>query len=231
MRRIIFTLLLVVASTLVTFASFSVIAEPVETETSVFTKRVFTDGTEFFTNRVFLLAGVPTELNGYSFLANNGGAGSLEDVKITAVGDGTVYIIVGGAETVPEGWTLVPSTLTYSTTTPTELKILSLAMTNGETLTLPRGGGFVGSTLLAEDIQYGVSAVDSPDADRQMSQITGVDRKIVIDSQIPQFFSVFDVQGRLILKEMISGYRELEMEQPGIYLVRTDYQISKILVK
>lgn len=154
------------------FASFSVNAFPElkDDGTSVFEKRVFSDGNKFFANRDYVLSGVPAEYLGYEFLANNGGSASLEDVTITVVGDGTVFIIVAATETVPSGWTLVNANmcLTLSTVPSTALKILSKNVSNGESLKIPNGSGFVGATLLAKGINL---QNIKPEEDARLSQL------------------------------------------------------------
>lgn len=233
MKKIIFTFLLGVVSTLSMQAAFTVKAEPVAIAGSVFTVRNFADGTEFFANRVFVLAGVPTELSGYKFLANNGGNASLEDVAITAIGAGTVYIIVAATETVPSGWTVVSSSLTYNTATPTQMKILSKAMTDGEKMTIPKGSGFVGSTLLAENIEYSNvgTSVKQLGSDEKGFSVKGANNKLIISSILLSDFSVFDIQGKSIYNATFEGERIITIKNKGIYLVKSGNKTIKVIIK
>lgn len=144
------------------FISASIFAVPdamtitVEATTGVFQNKSFANGTVAFTNRTYVLSGIPTDFAGYEFLSSNGGTsndGLVAQGTIIPSSAGTIYIIALTGVTI-SGWTLVPGTdFTYPTTgTAGKLSIYQRTVTAGERVPIPIVDNFQEAKPIAKKI-------------------------------------------------------------------------------
>jgi len=120
-------------------------------EGNTFVKRTFTDGVLIFSNRSYALAGVPSDFNGFEFLASGGKIA--DEGTIIPSSDGFIYLIApsGGLE----GWTLIEgSEFYYSDVNQTKLSIYQKQVTASERITIPANTTFPGVSPLAKNIIY-----------------------------------------------------------------------------
>lgn len=109
------------------------------------------NGRPFFTNRTYVLQGVPSEFMGFEMLVS-GGKEQLP-VTITATGTGEVYLVSGRGRSF-EGWTELTrfQDMSYSDKTNTPLSIYARAAIAGEKIVVPLITDFEGTTVLARAI-------------------------------------------------------------------------------
>ena len=121
--------------------------------------RILKDGEIFFTNRPYVIEGVPKKLSGMQFVAHEGLSQEEHSVTITAPEACDVYILARDNKRTAEslvGWTAAPfQPLMYKTKDPAKPGVLTVWKRNfskGETVTV-RGVDFPGYTVVAPSIE------------------------------------------------------------------------------
>jgi hypothetical protein len=208
-----------------------------------FTKRIFNNGTELFTNRTYTILNAPSDFIGFEFLASDGKVAN--SGTITAEEDGFVYIIAppGGGIA---GWDLVPnSQCNYSDGGQTSLAIFQKAVVEDETVDIPNITAFPGASPLAKSItlntltslnndiafnnQFSVLVYPNPATDLFNIEFIGAEIAEVVICNLngSEVFCKKNPKSKLVISNQ-------EWMIPGIYFIRTfdgvSSHISKLLI-
>ncbi|WP_167613727.1 Ig-like domain-containing protein [Maribellus sediminis] len=207
-----------------------------------FTKRIFDNGAEIFTNRTYTILNAPQDFIGFEFLASDGKVAN--SGTITAEEDGFIYIIAPASGI--SGWDLVPnSQCNYSDGGQTSLAIYQKAVVEDETVDIPNITAFPGASPLAKSItlntptslsndialndQFSVLVYPNPATGLFNIEFVGAEMAEVMIYNLngSEVFSKKNLKSKLVISNQ-------EWMIPGFYFIRTfngvSSHISKLLI-
>ncbi len=194
-----------------------------------FTKRIFDNGAELFSNSTYSILNAPSDFIGYEFLASDPNVANTG--TITAQENGFVYIIAPPGNIF--GWNLVPNSYcNYSDGGQTSLAVYQKEIHANESVAIPTLTSFPGASPLAKIIQLNtttsINDISKPENDHSLlvypnpasNSLTiervGTDKSEVYISDLTgkNVFSVSMSESKLNLTNR-------QWMKPGIYFIRS----------
>lgn len=210
----------------------------VQVEGSGFEKRIFQNGSVFFTNRTYTILNAPTTFIGFEFLASNGKEAN--PGTITPLQDGFVYVAAPGSGIA--GWELVPNaTFNYSDGGQTSVSIYQKAAVANTPISIPEITAFPGASVLAKTIQLVTLGIDdySLDKDKYLAvypnPVNNGSFNLKLKGTEKAEISIYNLDGCLLynktnVRDMLN-IKTSNIFKAGLYLIKAKTESGTVLCK
>jgi len=197
--------------------------------TATFENRTFSDTSKMFLNRDYLFVSIPSEFEGFNFLASN--IGVKDKGKIIPSRSGYIYIvgtITSESDLATEAWERVETTSLYYSTTPnpTEIYIYKKQVNFGDSVKIPEFGYTAGFTPLAKTINIlNITGTKTVFGNIESTFVGVVQGKLFLKTNIvfPISLKIYDMSGRLLFSTIYNNIDQksnISFLEKGIYIVQ-----------